>query len=78
MAELNTDQIDCKNKKPVYNCDKCNYITYKLDHYNKHCKTISHLTGRKSHKKHTCEHCDFETINTMNMKIHKLNNHSTK
>jgi predicted RNA-binding Zn-ribbon protein involved in translation (DUF1610 family) len=52
--------------------------------YKKHCLTELHKTGKRKPRKdkqsdsYTCEKCNFNTTNKLNLKVHTLNNHSTK
>ena len=54
-----------------YFCEKCDYSTFKLDHYNRHLSTLKHKTacaeiisgekgqkGAKIENKYVCEFCD--------------------
>jgi hypothetical protein len=63
-------------------CDKCNYGTNHLCHYNKHLETSTHKTGKRGAGKqpaiHQCEHCEYTTTFKNNFKTHYLRHHSTK
>lgn len=70
--------------KKTYICEKCNYKTYLLASYKKHCLTELHKTGKRKPRKdkqsdsYNCDKCNFITTNKLNLKVHILNNHSTK
>ena len=74
-----------------YYCDKCKYGTNSKFSFERHQKSKSHEVGKvlekkiiknpapkKGRKKLKCELCDYETIKSLNLLIHKLNNHGTK
>jgi hypothetical protein len=63
-----------------YKCEKCNYQTNYKSSYDKHLRSVLHLTGEKkirSDKKiNICEICKLELATQQSLKQHKLNMHS--
>ena len=66
-----------------YNCDRCDFHTNAKSLYEKHKITGKHMTGKRTERcdkklLDKCPNCDYTTISNTNMKLHILNNHSTK
>lgn len=64
-------------KSKTYECINCKYSTKKLSEWNRHCTFKKHLAGGRQ-TKFECDECDHEGSNAWNLKVHKINNHSTK
>jgi len=66
-----------------YICSKCNYKTNIKSSYDKHIKSILHITGKRKarcdKKKdiYICDKCEYRSTNEYNYKCHYLNNHSS-
>ena len=66
-----------------YKCEKCRYETNFKSQWENHIKTELHKTGKRktrSDKKYPekCPKCNYKPTTNINMKLHTLNNHSTK
>ena len=63
-----------------YFCEKCNYGSDFVSHWNRHLNTSLHKTGKRANNTTdtSCELCDYKTTSATNMITHRLNNHSTK
>ena len=66
-----------------YICEKCNYGTNYKSQWRNHLKTVLHKTGKRktrTDKKYPdkCPKCDYKPTTNTNMKLHTLNNHSTR
>jgi hypothetical protein len=66
-----------------YICEKCNFKTRYESHWKLHIETELHKTGTRKKRSdavgdYKCDKCEYKTINIINMKRHKLNDHSTK
>lgn len=67
----------------VYHCQQCNYKTARKGDYNKHCKSVLHLTGQRKKRtdnmqqNYNCAYCEYKTINKLNYNQHLLNKHSS-
>ena len=75
--------IDKFKNDNIYVCEKCEYKTEKKLLFIAHLNSEIHKTGNHGLKKGrtqlNCDICNkYSTININNMKIHKLNHHSTK
>ncbi len=69
--------------KYKHECEKCNYKTNYKSQWNAHIATTLHKTGKRkvrSDRKcsEKCSQCGYYECNNTNMKLHILNNHSTK
>ena len=67
-----------------YICEKCSYQTNLKLSYERHLKSVLHVTGQRkirSDKKDTiykCNICNYSSKNEYNYKTHQLNNHLSK
>jgi hypothetical protein len=66
-----------------YTCIKCNFRTQYESHWNLHINTELHKTGRRKKRSDAtgeckCDKCDYKSINVVNVKQHKLNEHCSK
>ena len=66
-----------------YNCEKCQFKTTYLSHWNEHLTSKKH-TGEKRKQRNDkiieeqCKLCNYNSNKTTNMKLHMLTKHSTK
>ena len=66
-----------------YNCEKCQFKTTYLSHWNEHLISKKH-TGEKRKERsdkileEQCKLCNYNSNKTTNMKLHMLTKHSTK
>jgi len=64
-------------------CEKCNYKSIRKNDYEKHCKTIFHITGKRKTRSdmicniYKCSLCDYSNTNKHNYDEHMLNNHAS-
>jgi uncharacterized C2H2 Zn-finger protein len=67
-------------KEYNYKCEKCDYKTKYKSSYDKHNKSILHLTGerkkRSDKKENKCDECKYIFSSQKALKEHKLNKHS--
>ena len=66
-----------------YNCEKCQFKTIYLSHWNEHLTSKKH-TGEKRKQRNDkiieeqCKLCNYNSNKTTNMKLHMLTKHATK
>jgi ribosomal protein L35 len=66
-----------------YNCEKCQFKTTYLSHWNEHLTSKKH-TGEKRKERsdkileEQCKLCNYNSNKTTNMKLHMLTKHATK
>jgi hypothetical protein len=66
-----------------YNCEKCQFKTTYLSHWNEHLTSKKH-TGEKRKQRNDkiieeqCKLCNYNSNKTTNMKLHILTKHATK
>ena len=69
-------------KEYNYKCEKCDYKTKYKSSYDKHNKSILHLTGerkkRSDKKENKCDECKYIFSSQKALKEHKLNKHSSR
>jgi hypothetical protein len=64
-----------------YYCEKCDYGTNYKSYWNIHETSVKHQRNINEEFKYEpkkCERCNYTTLYSSNMKLHILNNHSTK
>ncbi len=65
-----------------YICEKCNYKTDNKYLFERHNKSILHLTGKKKTRsdcqEKKCQYCNYEASDVRSIKSHILNLHKTK
>ncbi len=66
-----------------FKCEKCNFKTRYESHWKIHIETELHKTGNRKKRcdaigETKCDKCDYKSINIINIKRHKLNEHGTK
>lgn len=72
--------IDIKEKKYKYECEKCRFKCKTKAHWEAHIKTSLHITGERKKRSDTkepfkCDKCEYKTKNKTILKQHILNEH---
>lgn len=66
-----------------YHCEQCDFSCNCLSIWTKHTETELHKTGKRKKRcdckmPFVCEHCKYETKNSITFKKHILNEHASK